>query len=204
MSKLIELLGAPSANIVIGKRGSGKTAFLMSVLEAAHNRGLKCYLLGLPKSKWSLLPDYITPVRNFDSIPDNAAVACDESYIFIYAREHAKYFNRFVAKLLGTTRQKNWVLVFATHQCRKIDVGVVMDVDNIIIRQPSWLHVKYERQEIRRLIEQAAKFFNKCKEPVKHAYIYTEKGPVVVKLSLPSFWSSELSNAFSGLSLDEM
>jgi len=201
MSKLIDLLGFPSASLILGKRGSGKTAFGCLVLEEAHGRGIEPYLFGLPQKKWNLLPDYITPVKKVDDVGDNAAVVMDESYLYAYARDYRDDFNKFLSKLVGVSRQKKWILVFASHTARKLDIGVVLDMDNIIIRQPSWLHMKYERQELRELIKPAYLYFKKCREPVKHAIIYSESGPKVVNLRLPSFWSEELSEAFSGVSV---
>jgi hypothetical protein len=204
MTKLIDVLGFPSVNLDIGKRGSGKTATGCLALEEAHGIGLNPYLMGLPKAKWDLLPDYITPIKNINVVPDNSAILMDEAYTYCYSRDFPKAFNKFLNKTIGISRQKGWLLIIASHTCRKIDVGIILDADNLVIRQPSWLHVRYERQEIRELVDQAAKFYNKCKEPIKWAYIYTEKGPVAMELSLPKFWSSDLSNAFSGLTLDEI
>jgi len=204
LTKLIDLIGRPSANLIIGKRGSGKTATGCLLLQEAHEEGLNPYLMGLPRAKWNLLPEYITPVEEINRVEDNSVIFLDESYLYAFARDHPKGFNKYLSKIVGISRQKGWVLLLSSHTARKLDIGLVLDMDSLIIRQPSWLHAKYERQEIRELVEQAVKFFSRCKEPIKHAYIYTEKGPVVVKLGLPLFWSSELSNAFSGLSLEEI
>lgn len=208
--KLLDLLGTPSVSLLVGKRGSGKTALGCFALERAHERGLKSYIMGLPSSKRNLLPDYIKLISTIDNVPDDSVVFCDESYLYLFAREHPKSFNRWMSKLMGVSRQKNWTLIFSSHTARKLDIGIVLDADNLVIRQPSWLHVKYERQELRELIEPAAKFFKKGilklkdKDPVKYAYIYTEKGFNIVTVPLPEFWSEDLSRAFSGLGVKEI
>lgn len=174
------------------------------VLQEAHERGLKTYLMGLPKEKSSLLPTYISAIKDIGSVQDNSAILFDESYLYAYARDHPKSFNKYLNKIIGVTRQKDWLLIFNSHTARKLDVGVVLDMDNIIIREPSWLHARYERIEIRKLIRASYGFFRHKRDPVKHAVIFTTRGSVAVELGLPSFWTEQLSRAFSGLTLDEM
>jgi len=200
--KLIDILGWPSVSLITGRRGSGKTALGCLVLQEAHERGMGAYLMGLPQPKWKLLPEYINPTRNIGEVQDNSAVMLDESFLYLYARDHPKRFNKFISQLIGITRQKNWMLLFISHTLRKLDIGAILDADNLVVRQPSWLHVRYERQEVRELIEPAFKFFKRVSEPVKYAYIYTSKPPIAVKIPLPEFWSEELSKAFSGITVE--
>ena len=146
---LINLLGLPSASLILGKRGSGKTAFGYKVLEEAESCGLTPHVMGLPEDKWHLLPDYIRPIEDPTEIGDDSAVLMDESYQYMFAREHGTSFNKFMAKLLGIVRQKNQLFMFATHLARKLDVSAVYDSDNIVFREPSFLHARMERREIR-------------------------------------------------------
>ncbi len=205
-TQLIDILGSPSISLITGGRGSGKTAFGMEALREARERGLKPHLIGLPESKWGLLPDYITPVRSLDSVPDKSAVFLDEAYLYAFARDHPRLLNKYLYKILGVSRHKDWVLAFATHTTRKLDVGVIIEADNIVIREPTWLHVRYERVQIRKLIMESYEFFRRKREPerVKHAIIVTKRGAVAVEPSLPDFWSEELSKGFSGVSVSKI
>ncbi|MBW2672658.1 MAG: hypothetical protein JRD89_04470, partial [Deltaproteobacteria bacterium] len=54
MPNLVDLLGFPSVNLILGKRGSGKSAFGYKALEDAHEMGYPCFVLGLPKEKRAL------------------------------------------------------------------------------------------------------------------------------------------------------
>lgn len=210
MTDLIDILGFPSVSLVVGKRQHGKTACGGKVLEDAHRRGLKTYWLGLPRSKWNLLPKWIKPVENIDNLPDEIAIVFDEIYLYALARDHPKEFNKFLYKIIGISAQKRWIVVFCSHTARKFDIGGVLEVDNIITRKPSWLYARFERPEIRELIKEAFEWFNKNKEakkePKKWALIFTDyaKQPIAVKLPLPEFWSEELSRAFSGVSLKKI
>lgn len=200
---LVDLLEIPSVSLILGKRGSGKTAFGYKVLEEARNHGLTPYVMGLPKNKWHLLPNYIEPIENPAEIGDDSAILMDESYQYMFAREHSTSFNKFLAKLLGIVRQKNQLFMFATHLARKLDVSAVYDSDNIVFREPSFLHARMERREIRDLIKDASKFFGEVADTLKSAYVITPKGAQGVDVDLPSFWSEELSRAFADIELLE-
>jgi len=198
---LVDLLGVPSVSLILGKRGAGKTAFGYKVLEEARDHDFTPHVMGLPKDKWHLLPEYIEPIEDPTEMGDNSAVLMDESYQYMFAREHASSFNKFMAKLLGIVRQKNQLFMFATHLARKLDVSAVYDSDNIVFREPSFLHTRMERREIRDLIRNASEFFKKSSNPVKSAYVVTPSGIKKVNVELPSFWSEELSRAFADVEL---
>lgn len=200
---LVDLLGVPSVSLVLGKRGSGKTAFGYRVLEEARDRNLTPHVIGLPKDKWRLLPDYIEPIEDPTEMSDDSAVLMDESYQYMFAREHGTSFNKMMAKLLGIVRQKNQLFMFATHLARKLDVSAVYDSDNIVFREPSFLHARMERREIRDLIGDASDFFEEEPNPVKSAYVVTPDGAEGISVELPSFWSEELSRAFADVELLE-
>jgi len=200
---LVDLLGIPSVSLILGRRGSGKTAFGYKVLEEARNHDLTPHVMGLPEDKWHLLPNYIQPIESPGEIGDDSAVLMDESYQYMFAREHSTSFNKFMAKLLGIVRQKNQLFMFATHLARKLDVSAVYDSDNIVLREPSFLHSRMERREIRSLIKDASKFFGEVSDPVKFAYVVTPKGAREIDIDLPSFWSEELSRAFADIELLE-
>ena len=89
---LIDLLGVPSVSLILGKRGSGKTAFGYRVLEEADGHDLTPHVMGLPRSKWHLLPDYIEPIEDPSEMSDDSAVLMDESYQYMFAREHGTSF----------------------------------------------------------------------------------------------------------------
>lgn len=200
---LVGLLGCPSVSLILGQRGSGKTAFGYRVLEDAHSRGLTAYVMGLPRDKWHLLPSWIEAIENPGEMEDDSAVLVDESYQYLFAREHGGSFNKLMAKLLGIVRQKNQVFMFATHLARKLDVSMVYDSDNIVFREPSFLHARMERREIRDLMEDAFEFFEEVSDPIKHAYVVTPGGARAVDVDLPSFWSESLSCAFADMSVLE-
>ncbi len=209
---LLKILGSPSITIILGKRGGGKTATGMKFLEEAHEAGMKCYAVGIPKKKWHLLPDYIITVKNLNDVEDQAAVFSDEIYLTAHARESMKISNKAIAKILGVARQKDWTLLFAAHSSRKMDMSIISGCDNILFKRQSIMHVKFERKELKRMVTQAYKFFLKKKRQGQDTrawcIIFSEDnlpdGPLAVKYNLPKFWTLEISKAFSGLKITEI
>jgi len=111
-------------------------------------------------------------------------------------------FNRLMAKLVGITRQRNQLLIFATHLTRKLDVGIIYDADNLVFRQPSHLHARFERSELDPMLREADRFFRSLDEdPIRWAYVVSERGTFKIRVELPSFWSEGLSKAFAAISL---
>lgn len=200
---IIEILGIPSVSLITGKRGSGKSCLGHLILELAYKRGLTPNILGLPEGKWHLLPEFIVPIKELDEVTDDSAVFMDESYMYLFSREAYGDFNKAMAKFLGVSRQKNILLLFATHLTRKLDVSCIYDADNIIFRQPSFLHIEFEREEIREYIRMANTFFKEVDNPVRYAFIVTSKGITKIEVDLPTYWNEELSRAFSGISFTE-
>ena len=202
MGNLVDLLGFPSVNLILGKRGSGKSAFGYRVLEDAHERGYPCFVLGLPREKRALLPGWIEPVEDPRELRDDSAIFCDEAYMLWFARESMGKFNKLMAKLVGITRQRNQLFMFATHLTRKLDVGIIYDADNLVFRQPSHLHSRFERSELHPMLKEADRFFRGLDDdPVRWAYVISERGTFRVRVELPSFWSDGLSRAFAAVSL---
>jgi len=209
---LIDVLRSPSVTILLGKRGEGKTASGMKFLEEANQRGMLCYCVGIPESKWELIPDYIIKTKNLNDVPDDAAVFIDEAYMIAHARESNKKTNRVIAKILGVARQKDWTLLFATHSSMKLDKTIIAGSDNQMFKRQTLLLARFERKEIKEMVSKAYQFFKLKKaqkqDTRKWAIIFSEDnlpdGPIGVTYPLPKFWTEKLSKAFRGLKITEI
>ena len=196
---LRETLENSEVILVTGKRGAGKTALLCTILENSSKKDV--FITGISQEYWHLLPDTITPLpldaQTLEHLPENATIALDESALFFYSRDYSKQLNKLVSKLVTEARHKKELLVFATHSLRKIDIGIAIDADAIIFKEPSLLHSKFERKEILRLVQEAKRAFDKIPPPerVKHAYLVSQDYEGMLEVELPSFWTEELSHA---------
>lgn len=209
---LLPILGSPSVTIIVGNRGEGKTATGMKFLEEAHEKGMKCYAVGIPEKKWHLLPDYIIKVKNLNDVEDRAAVFSDEIYLTAHARESMKNSNRAIVKILGVARQKDWTLLFATHSSDKIDRSIIAGSDNQFFKRQTLMHLKFERKEVRKMATKAYLFFREKKQQGEDTrawgIVFSEDnlpdGPLGIKYNLPTFWTLAISKAFSGLKITEI
>lgn len=196
----------PSVVIITGKRGSGKSGlgyFLLEFLSKEYK--IDPLVLGLPRPKWDLLPDRMKSldVDSLDKLPDKAIIFIDEGALLFYARKFQSDLNTTMDKLISISRQKDQILLIATHHTRKLDINIITDADALIYKQPSLFHSRFERRELRNLTRDVSdKFERKSEDKRKWAYIYSDDFEGFLENPLPSFWSEELSHAFAGIEIN--
>ena len=186
---------------IFGKRGSGKSAAGYAILEY-YNTKENAHVVGLGKEHWHLLPDTIVPLpldfQTLNDLPWHSTIFIDEAAQYFYARDSHKTLNKFISKLETDARKKDQLLVFATHTFRKLDIGVILDMDALMFKQPSMLHARFERKEILEMVKSAKREFDrlpKSENRAKYAYLISDDYEGMIEVPLPSFWCDELSNA---------
>jgi len=202
-----KVLPLPSVALITGKRGSGKSAcgyWLLDFLSKEYK--IPAYAIGLPPEKMNLLPPHIKAleISGIEDLPENAAIFIDEAGMLFYAREWKNDMHSLMDRLLSISRQKNQIVILATHTSRKLDVAIVMDCDAVIIKEPSLLHAKFERHEVRAITEEALEKFSVVPEAERKtkAYVYAHSTQgEMLENGLPDFWTEDLSKAFAGISV---
>ena len=191
--KIIEDLTLNSQVIIItGKRGSGKTALGLYLLTKSKNP----FIFGLHPSAWQYLPEKITPLERLDKLPEDSTIFIDEAALWFYSRDYTKKVNKFIAKTVTEARHKDQLIIFASHTLRKLDIGIVLDVDAILFKEPSLLHTRLERAEVRNLVELAeSKFRSASGDLRKYVFVASHDIGELIEVPLPSFWCEELSKA---------
>ncbi len=82
---LARLVRHPAVILILGHRGSGKTALAVRLQELLRDAAPP-YAVGLPPKASRLLPDWYGLSDDFDTIPRNAIVYVPESYRLFHAR----------------------------------------------------------------------------------------------------------------------
>ena len=176
--------------LITGRRGAGKTALGYYILEQSPNP----YVFGLPEGAWQYLPESITPLKSLENLPEKATIFIDEAALWFYSRSSSQKLNKYISQLVTEARHQEQLLIFATHTLRKLDIGVVMDADAIFFKEPSFLHSKFERSEIREITREVMRHFSRLKDDRrKYTYVLSHDYEGFIKTPLPSFWCEELS-----------
>ena len=186
--------------LITGRRGAGKTALGYYILEQSPNP----YVFGLPEEAWQYLPEFITPLKSLEKLPKKATIFIDEAALWFYSRSSSQRMNRYISQLVTEARHQEQLLIFATHTLRKLDIGVVMDADAIFFKEPSFLHSKFERSEIREITREVKEQFGKLKgDRRKYTYVLSHDYEGFLKTPLPSFWCEELSKVSVDVSIGD-
>jgi hypothetical protein len=200
--------------LILGGIRKGKSVLGYGIIEDLHSMGFPAFVLGLPCCKHKFLPEHIKPVMDIDLIPDGSAFIVDEAYREFYARESMTKPNKFIDNLAGVSGQKKLKSIYITQQARRLERGIVGQVDFILFKKPSLMQMKYDRCELRQMLIEVATAFKTLSIPKgftrkeyekKCTYVFSEDfcGMVENSNKPPSWWTDELSRAYANVPLSE-
>ena len=182
--------------IILGARGTGKSALGMKLLENIHSVAKrKCYALGFKQED---LPTWITTVDDIAQIENNAAVLVDESGILFSSRSSMSTANKVLSELILVARHKDLSIFFISQNSSNIEVNTLRQADFLLLKPSSLLQMDFERKKIKEIYLGADKKFEEYKGNVGLTYIYSDDFTGFVTNELPSFWSTSVSKAFRG------
>ena len=197
----------PGIVIILGHRGQGKSALAWWLLENVHKRrSLKAVVVGMPRSKRGLVPDWVEHTENIGKLPEGAVVLLDEAALRFSARRSQTDTNLAVAGLVALSRQRKQVIILVCHTARMLDVELIFDSDLVVYKMPSMAHVRFERKETASFTQKAREALLKVDNPKKWAYVIDFHGgrEGLLKNGMPSFWSENLSNVYAGLDVAKL
>ncbi|MDI6884342.1 MAG: zonular occludens toxin domain-containing protein [Hadesarchaea archaeon] len=180
--------------LIVGKRGSGKTALGMQFLAwFNHVTRRRCYGIGYDAAK---LPGWIKKARNIDEIPNDSVVLVDEAAIMFFSREAMTSMNKMLTKLMAVARHKNLTMMLITQSSALIEINVLRLADVLLLKEPSLLQARFERKALQDIFNTADKTFKKLDDRVGHFYVYSDEFEGLMRYSLPYFWDDSISRAF--------
>lgn len=185
-----------TVGIVLGARGSGKSALGMRLLEnAAAKTGRRPYAMGFEPSS---LPAWITTVDDISKIPNSAFVLVDEGGITFSSRSSMSSANKILSSLLFVARHKGISALFISQNSSNIEVNAIRQADYLLLRKPSLLQKDFERKIIAKIYDENEQGFKKLPEQGRHStYIYSDEFQGFVSNELPSFWSENASKGYA-------
>jgi hypothetical protein len=190
----------PSIVLIIGKRGSGKSASSYRILEL-FRFGPKPYVVGVPASKRHLLPNWISIVSTLEEVPEGAIAIVDEAYIRYHARNSTAQESKEMSKLLNLSRQREQTLIFVSQEARQIDINIASSASVFVFKDPGLLQLKFDRPELNQMAIKAREAFAMISGDKRSwSYVYSQDTDFsgLIKNELPSFWTPGLSRIFAG------
>lgn len=189
----------PSVVLIIGKRGSGKSASSYRILEL-FRFGPKPYVVGVPASKQHLLPSWISIVSTLEEVPTGAIAIVDEAYIRYHARNSTTQESKEMSKLLNLSRQREQTLIFVSQEARQIDINIVGAADVIIFKDLGLLQLQFDRPGLNQLATKAKDAFATVSgDKRRWSYLCSlnTDSSGLIENELPSFWTQGLSRMYA-------
>ena len=218
------ILDEPFVSLILGQRGSGKTALGHLLLEdfGGPDKERNAYILGFPEHLQNKLPEWVEvlpPTMGRDNWPSDSVVLVHEAHQLLHARRSMDAENVEIDELVTVSRHRNSDIIFETQQSQRLDKNSVTAVDAIIFREPALMQADFERRQMRPIAKEAEKVFEKYNETIekdgytfkekspevkKHAYIYSGRfvGEYPHEIGLADHWSENISKAYAEVSED--
>lgn len=201
----IESLGSSGKIVlVLGKRGSGKSALAFKLAEyanAAQKRPV--FAVGFPEDKAGLLPNWIAISHEPESCDEGAFMLVDEAGIQYLSYNYKSQENQLINQLMQITRHKGQLMVYTTQNGASVDKNIVRQSDSIIFKMPGLMQKETDRPEFRRWTLEAGEFFNSLEKEERKATAVIRDNEFygAVRFELPGFWSEGLSRAWNSYNL---
>jgi len=179
--------------LIIGKRGSGKTALGFKLLELLSGKR-KAYYLGKAKLPW-----WIKQVDDVNKISNDSIILVDEAAIAYSARESMSKSNKFLSSLMSIARHKSLSLIIISQNSAMLELNILRLSDTLFFKEPSLLQTKFERKAIGDLFKKADDAFNKIKndDKKKYSYVIDDEFEGLITFNLPEFWNEKISKSYS-------
>ncbi len=189
----------PSVVLIVGKRGSGKSALGYRLLELFRYIASP-YVVGVPASARSLLPDWIGIAPTLEEVPRNAMALVDEAYLAYHARGSMLRESRAMSQALNLSRQRDQSIIFVSQEARQVDRNIASSANVIVFKDLGILQLAFDRPELTKLAMQAREALASAHgDRRRWAYVYAPDSDYqgLLENRLPSFWKPSLSRLFS-------
>lgn len=192
-----------------GHRRKGKTATAWWLAEQLHKRGKPVAVFMFPPKAKKLLPKWVKHVTTIGQLKQlrGHLVVADELALRAHARDHQSDTNKELYKLMAVGGQCHQLLFLLCQHSRQLDIGLAMEPDLVIFKEPSLLHIRFARPELKPEIQQAWEAFHEIRgDKRKWAYVvdFHEGRTGFLRTKLPSFWSEELSEAYARYEMEQL
>jgi len=179
--------------IILGARGSGKTAIGLKLLENLHTMSRKhIYAMGFKPNE---MPPWVHIVESLNDITNNSYILIDEGGILFSARKSFSDANKLLSELLLIARHKDLSVIFISQNSANLEINAIRQADYLILKPSSLMQLDFERKRIKDIYTEVADKFKRYKKKGL-TYIYSDKFKGFVSNELPGFWTEKISKSF--------
>lgn len=180
--------------IVLGSRGSGKTAFGIKLLENIYSRcKKKCYVMGFKEEE---MPSWINVISQISEIENDSFILVDEGGILFNSRKSMSNANKILSDLITISRHKNLSILFISQNSSNLEVNILRQADFLVLKKSSLLQKEFERKIIQKFYEKTDADFKKFNNIPGLAYLHSNNFRGFISNALPSFWKESISKSF--------
>jgi len=180
--------------IILGARGSGKTAFGVKILENIYSEYKeKCFAIGFKPEEF---PSWIKVVSDISELENNSWVLIDEGGVLFNSRSSMSNANKLLSQLILIARHKSINILFISQNSSNLEINILRQADFLVLKKSSLLQKEFERKIIQKMYLESKDKFKKYEEDKGLAYIYSGKFRGFVSNPLPSFWKEGISKSF--------
>ena len=197
---LARLLRHPAVILILGHRGSGKSALAVRLQELLRDVAPP-YAIGLPSRASRLLPDWYGLADDPGLITQNAIIYFPESYRLFHSRSTQSAQGQAVSDLVNLSRHRRHTLIFDVQNAAHLDRNIISEADVVLVKQPGPLQQAFERSQLAPIMDSARAAFASV-TPAKRkssVWVFAPNAGSEGKLmqnELASFWSDRLSTIF--------
>lgn len=206
-----DILRPSKVGVMLGMTGSGKSGLGYYLLEHLSSKySLIPVVVNLPREKRALIPEswVISSLREMQRI-ESACVLIDEGTTTLPTGGKLEMMMKSFASL---ARQRDQIILYIFHASSDVGSRILRGVAVVLLKEPSKRQIEFGSKDnwMRMLLEEAKDRFKAIRDigadSREFTYVDSEDPEFrgVVKNPLCSFWSEDLSKAWSGVDLVEL
>ncbi len=189
----------PSIVLILGKRGSGKSALAYRLLELLRYLA-DVYVVGVPEEARSLLPEWIGIVSSLEDLPNKCIALVDEAHLPYNSRGSMTAKSKAMSQALNLSRQKEQTIIFVSQEAGHIDKNIAGSANVLVFKELGMLQLEFDRPQLNKLATQAKQALDSAQgNKQKWSFVYAPDADFrgLMENELPSFWKPRLSRLFA-------
>lgn len=185
--------------LILGKRGSGKSALGYRLLELFRYVA-DIYVVGIPEEARKLLPEWIGIVPSLEDLPAKCIALVDEAYLPYHARGSMTAKSKAMSQALNLSRQKEQTIIFISQDAGQIDKNILGSANVLVFKELGMLQLEFDRPQLTKLATQAKQALDSVQgNKQRWSFVYAPDADFrgLMENELPSFWKPRLSRLFA-------